>query len=192
MLLVLNMPLVLNLPKFWIYHGSEYASGFKYTRIFNIQDSRICQGYAGFRICLNNSWICLFMSSVSEYAWIYWNMHECAYICLNVFCFIFPHFPICFSIPFLLAHLVTYLHLYRRLEVYILKEQALFFKRQNFIFSLASISFILYFRLNIFASEIWICCCLPGLQVGWGLGAVNLYTLLVFCFFLVKPCKEIT
>ena len=40
------MPLVVNVPEFWIYRGSEYASGFEYAKI---------QGYTGLRVSLNNS-----------------------------------------------------------------------------------------------------------------------------------------
>ena len=32
------MFLVLNVPEFWIYLGSEYASGFEYARILNIPE----------------------------------------------------------------------------------------------------------------------------------------------------------
>ena len=47
------MPLVLNVPEFYIYHRSEYASDFEYARILNILEFRKCQGYTGFKICLN-------------------------------------------------------------------------------------------------------------------------------------------
>ena len=52
---VLIMPLILNMPGFWMYQS--------------------CQGYTGFRICLNNSWICLIMSG---YVWICLNIYEYA------------------------------------------------------------------------------------------------------------------
>ena len=32
------MFLVLNVPEYWIYQGSEYASGFKYARILNVPE----------------------------------------------------------------------------------------------------------------------------------------------------------
>ena len=32
------MSLVLNMPEFWMYQGSEYASGFEYARILNSPD----------------------------------------------------------------------------------------------------------------------------------------------------------
>ena len=63
------------LEKFWIYQGSDYASDFEYARILNVPEFWICQGYTGFRICLNNSWICLIMSG---YVWICMNMYEYA------------------------------------------------------------------------------------------------------------------
>ena len=49
------MSLVLNVPEFSIYQGSEYAFGFEYAKILNISEFWICQGYRGFIICLNNS-----------------------------------------------------------------------------------------------------------------------------------------
>ena len=75
---VLSMSLVLNVPEFSIYQGCEYASGFEYDRIMSIPEFWICQGYTGFRIGLNNSWIGL-------------NMSDYVLICLNDFCFTFPH-----------------------------------------------------------------------------------------------------
>ena len=56
--------LVLNMSGSWIYHK------FKYVRVRQVSQ------YAW--ICLNNSWICLFMP-------------ECAWVCLNGFCFTFTH-----------------------------------------------------------------------------------------------------
>ena len=32
------MPLVVNVPEFWIYRASEYASGFEYAKILNIAE----------------------------------------------------------------------------------------------------------------------------------------------------------
>ena len=63
------------LEKFWIYQGSDYASDFEYARILNVPEFWICQGYTGFRMCLNNSWICLIMSG---YVWICLNMYKYA------------------------------------------------------------------------------------------------------------------
>ena len=65
------------------------------------------------------------------------------------------HFPIFFTIPFLLEHVDTYLIVYRRLEVIESlmrpEEEAVFLKRQNLIFSVAarSILFVFYFRLTL-------------------------------------------
>ena len=50
-----SMSQVLNVPEFRIYQSSEYASGFEYARILHIPEFCICQGYTGFRICLNKS-----------------------------------------------------------------------------------------------------------------------------------------
>ena len=78
--------------RFWICQGSEYASGFEYARILNIPEFWICQGFTGFRICLNNSWICL---NMSDYVWIFLNLPEYAWICLKSFWITFVwHSPI--------------------------------------------------------------------------------------------------
>ena len=99
---ILNMSLVLNVPEFGIYQGSEYAYGFEYVRILNKPEFWKCQGYTGFRICLNNSWIFLKMP---DYVWIFLNMPE--YACyLNVFCFTFS--------PWL--HYITRGYLFERLQ----------------------------------------------------------------------------
>ena len=69
--MILNMSLVLNGIEFCISQGSECASGFEYARILNIPEFWICQGYTEFRICLNDSWICL---NMPEYTWICLNL----------------------------------------------------------------------------------------------------------------------
>ena len=33
---VLNMPQIFNMPAFWIWQGSEYASGSEYVRVIDI------------------------------------------------------------------------------------------------------------------------------------------------------------
>ena len=81
------MSLILNIPEFWIYKGSEYASGFEYARILNIPNFWIYQSYTGFGICLNNSWICLNMPdyvsiclNISEYAELRVNEHGAIFL----------------------------------------------------------------------------------------------------------------
>ena len=66
------MSLVLNVPEFWIYQSYEFAFGFKHARIVNISTLNMA-GYTGFRVCMNNSWICL---NMLEYAWICLNLPE--------------------------------------------------------------------------------------------------------------------
>ena len=90
------MPLVLNVPEFWIYQGCKYASGFEYTRILNTPDFWLCQGYTGFRICLNNSWLCLKMPDHVE---ICVNMPEYAWICLNL-----PEWLLLYVLPVVTLH----------------------------------------------------------------------------------------
>ena len=114
------MSLVLNVPDFWIYKISEYASGFEYITIMNIPEFWIWQDYQGcfklpldyigFTICLNNSWIYLIMSG---YAWICLNI---AGICVNMpksarmaFVLHFPISHICFTIPWPRGYLFEHL-----------------------------------------------------------------------------------
>ena len=96
------------------------------------------------------AWLCLDMS---EYALIYWNKGECAKICQNRFCFTFLHFRICFTFSLLLEHVVTYLNVYRKLEVIVWRKMRLISWRNSFkVFSIAtgSISFAFCFRPHIF------------------------------------------
>ena len=102
----------------------------------------------------------------SEYTWI---IPEYTWICLNLPDFTFPHL---FCNPF---STWTRRYLFERLQEtrgYNLREhEAVSLKRQNLIFLIAagSISFVFYFRLDIFASKIEICL---GWGV-WGLGTMN-------------------
>ena len=121
---VLNMPLVLNMPGFWIYQSSEYA---KVTK--GLEFAWIIPEYA---------WICLIMFGyVLE---ICLNMSEYAWICLNM-----PEWPLVlhFSISLLvlqsLENVVTCLNVYRRLarlEVIVWKNKRLFSWRNKIWFFL--------------------------------------------------------
>ena len=116
----LSMPLVLHIPVSWISQDSEHISGSEFARVLDIprfwiylwfwicQNSkytrfRICQGYTGFRICLNNSWICL---NMPYSVWICLKMPEYAGICVNMpgstWMALALHFPIS---PFVLRFL---------------------------------------------------------------------------------------
>ena len=109
---ILNMPQVLNLPGFWIYQSSEYA--------------RVTQGS-------EYTWI------IFEYAWISLIMPGYVWICLNMpkwLLFYISHFPICFIIPFLLEHVVTYLNVYMGLEVIVLRIMRMFSWRDKIWFFL--------------------------------------------------------
>ena len=65
--IVLSKPPVLNIPEFWIVQDSEYVSGSDGAKVLDLPGFWIClcfwicQGYTGFKICLNTSWICLIM-----------------------------------------------------------------------------------------------------------------------------------
>ena len=63
---------VLNMRGFWIYHGSEYASGFEYDRSLNIP--RLRRGL--------NMPECARI--VPEYVWLCMNRYECGWICGNI------------------------------------------------------------------------------------------------------------
>ena len=87
----LNMPLVLNLLVLWIYQCSKYASCSQYNSVQNIAGLyNICQGYTGFWIYLNNSWLCLDISP--GYIWVCLNMLKYTWICLNLPKFFFFFF----------------------------------------------------------------------------------------------------
>ena len=93
---VLNMSLLLNMPEFLDILGFWKSFWFWICqRILNIPELWISQGYIGFRICLNNSWICL---NMSEYARICMNMLKSAWMAFGL------HFPIS---PFVLQSLFS-------------------------------------------------------------------------------------
>ena len=92
-----NIPLhvfdrVLNMSWFWIYLGSQNASGSEHTRVLSIlgaKYAKVTQGpeYAWIW-CPNNSWICLNMAeeflNMPDYPWICLNMPEYAGICVDI------------------------------------------------------------------------------------------------------------
>ena len=91
-----NYTSVLNMPKIWLYQGSEC------TCVVIMSWFWICQGYnTGLWLCLNYFWMCL-------------NMREYAKICLNGFAL---HFP--FVIPCLNERVITYFNFHMNLEVII-------------------------------------------------------------------------
>ena len=157
------MSLVLNMPEFWIYQGSEYASCFEYNRVLNMTVLHRIQNM------LDYVWMCLNMSA---YVGIGVNMSKSAWIVFVL------HFRIS---PFFLQSLFnlnTWL-LWTSTGDYSLKEYwAVFLKRQNYLF------FILFYFLwegdwrrgwRLVSSGPWIL--MPPSSV---------------CFFLVKTCKKIS
>ena len=168
------MYLVLNVPEFWLYQGSEYASGFEYTMILNIPEFWICQGYTGFRICLNNSWICL---NMPDYVWIFLNMSEYGGICMDMpkssWIAFALHFPITLFVLQCPFSLNTWLLIWTSTgdsRGYGLKEHETFFlKKQNLFFYSSCKYFICFcFRLNIFKSKFYISCYLSRPSGGRG------------------------
>ena len=123
---VLSTPPVLNMPGFWIAQDFEYVPGLEFVRVLDLPDFWIYQRYSEFRICLN----------MPYYVWMCLNMLEYVQICLNGFCFTFFVFTICFTIPFLLEHVVTYLNFHRRLEVIVWRNVWLFSWRDKILFFL--------------------------------------------------------
>ena len=125
---------VLNSPGFWICLWFWMRQNFRYTRVLNLPGFWICQSYTGFRICLNNSWICL---NMPNYVWIWLNTPEYAWMYLNLpewLLFYISPFPHMFTIPHQFEHVVTYLSLYRRLEVVVLRNIRLFSWRYKICF----------------------------------------------------------
>ena len=142
---VLSMPPVLNIQGIWIAQDSEYISGSQFCRVLDIpgilsfwiyqssEYARVIQVSEYAWIIPEYVWICLIMS---RYFWICLNMPDDGWIWLSGFCFIFPYFPICFTIHFLLEHVITYLNIYRRLEVIVWWNMKLFSWRDKIWFFL--------------------------------------------------------
>ena len=171
---ILNMSLVLKMQRLWVYQSSEYASV--------TQGNWICQNISGF------VWIC---RNMSKYAWICRNLCEE----LLLYVSLFPHL---FYNPFLHEHVVTYLNVYKTLEVTVWRNMRLFSWRDTIWFVLSSWKYLIvfYFRLNILTSKILICRYISEPMDRGGRVVMTDHqsrdTLLVFCFSLVKTCKEIT
>ena len=121
---VLNMPLVLNLPGFWI-----------------------CQGHTGFWICMNipeYAWLCL-----AEYAGICVNMPNSAWM---VFVLCFPIVTHCLLegvVTYFYVYTKLEVLVWRKIEVVSLEKQNLIFS-----IVAVSILFGFCFRLSIFTSKI--------------------------------------
>ena len=150
------------------------------------------------------AWLCLDISGNA------WNMLKHAWICLSLpewLLFYIPPFTHLFFNPFSTWTRVTYLNVYRRLQVigYSLKEhEAVFWKRQHLIFWIAagSITFIFCIRLNnlykqdlnfqlLFTAEENKENREEGGRAGGGGGWILICPSSVV-LFLVKTCKEIT
>ena len=178
---VLNMPLVLNVPGFWIYQSSWYA--------------RVTQGseYAG--LTPEYAWICLIMFGYL------WKCLEYAETCVNMpksawmtFVLHSPIYPFVFQSLFYL----NTCYLFERLQEttgYSLKEhEAVFWKRQHLIFWIAagSITFIFCIRLNnLYKQDLNFQLLFTAEENkenreegGWagGEGGESWYALLVLCF----------
>ena len=134
------MSLILNVPELWIYQGYKQASGFEYATILKIPEFWICQGYTGFRICVNNSWICMIMSG---HVWIWLNMPEYAWTCQNLLewlLFYTSSFPHLFYNPFFTW---TRGYLFERLEVTVWRNRRLFSSREKIWFFCSSWKYLI-------------------------------------------------
>ena len=164
------MPPVLNIPGFWIAQDSEYVSGSECAIVLDIpgfwiclwfwmcQDSeykrvlnmvcihKVTQGSKYIWIIPEYAWMCLILPG---FIWICLNMPEYAWICLNGLCFTFLNFPISLTIPSLLEHVITYLNVYRRLEVIVWRNMRQFSWIDNIWFFLWQQEvFLLFFVLD--------------------------------------------
>ena len=111
---VLNMPLVLNLPEFWIYQSSEYV--------------RVTQGS-------EYAWLCLIMPG-----WISLDMSEYAGICLNMLksaCMIFVLFSPLLSLVYLKVWLLIST-ITQNQKLYCYEKLRLLFQRHKILFFLYS------------------------------------------------------
>ena len=136
---------VLIMRAFWIYQSSEYASSSEDARVLIEKGFWICQDceYASgseyatgsevakvlnmstlHRVLNMSACICLYMSGYVQ-------------ICLNGFCFIFPH-----------CNQHTYFNIYTKLEVLVLRK--MFSWRYKFWFSYSSPNFICFFFQTIY------------------------------------------
>ena len=115
--------------------------------------------------------ICL---NMLEYVWIYRNTPKSAWIASVL------DFLICFIIPCLLEHVI----------IAWIRNMRLFPWRDTIWYFYSSWKYLIFFlfRLNIFTCKITF---LVREMEWWVGGRKSWYTLLVFCSFLVKTCKEI-
>ena len=180
---------VLNMSRFWIYQGHEYASRSEYARVLNkagfwmYQDSEYASGSEFARV-LNMSGlpqgskyalICLIMSG-----WICLDMREYAQICLNGFCFIFPHCNLLST--WRRGYSFQRLHKTRSFSLNEKSKWGCFLGDTQFDLVAASILFVFYFRLNISISKISNLLLPLGIGGGGGGGAWGLWFFIYLTF----------
>ena len=113
---------------FWICQGSEYTKVLNMPLVLNIPGFWICQGHTGSEY----AWICLIMSDwicldLSEYAAICSNMPKSAWMAFVLY------FPIVNSC--LLERVATYFNVYTKLEVLVWRKMTLFCWRHTIWFN---------------------------------------------------------
>ena len=150
MLGVLNISLVLNMPVFWIYNSFEYA-----------------------RV----PYMAEYTSVIPEYAWLWLDMPQYLWICLNClndFCFTFPH---CNPLPTWKRN-----YLFRRLCEGCFLEETKF----DFFLSSFNIWFVSWFKLSIFINKDFDFAVIFG---DWGgRGRQSWYSIYCFLFHQVNTC----
>ena len=133
------MPLVLNVPQFWICEGSVVPLAFNVPELWIC--SRVTQGSDYAWIIHKNAWLCL----------IYLNMPEYVVICLNLPKSVWMVFVLHFPSGYITLHVVTYSSVYRKVEVIAWRNMKLFclFKRQRgFDFSYSSWKYFICFLVQ--------------------------------------------
>ena len=162
------MPSVLNIPEFWITQDSKYVSGSECARVLDIPDFWIC---LWFWISQSSEYARVTQGSeyswiIPGYAWICLNISRYVFICLNMLEYAYICLNgLCFTFPVSLFLLQSLSHLSTWFLIWDLQETRGYHMKEH--------EAVFLKRKNLIFS----------IAAG--------YTLLVFCFFLVKTCKEI-
>ena len=136
-------------------HCFWMCQSFGYTRVLNIPDFWLCQGYTGIRICLNNSWICLIMFG---YVWIFLNMPEYLWMCLSLpewLLFYISTFSHLFYNPFSTWRCGYLFEHLQETSGYSLKEHVALFLKRLWKFDFAYSSWK-YFIVSFFLDKIFL------------------------------------
>ena len=119
-----------------VWQGSGYGSisDFEYTRVLNM---------LGLHRVLNipeHTWI------ISGHAWIRLNVSKYVWMCLNLPYWFLFYFPI--VIPCLLEHVVSYFHVYTKLEAIVWRIWGFFLEEAKFDFFYSNWKYLICFLLD--------------------------------------------